>query len=137
LLGEVERNLVEEYKDRAARAEAELANFRIRVERDRQANREAVIAEVIRALLPAVDDLSRAERTVTWPEARSKSWRKKSVPAFERFNVTSIGVVGERSTPTVTRQSQRFRAPTQRAKPSPTSSKRDISSETDCFDQPR
>jgi molecular chaperone GrpE (heat shock protein) len=51
LLAEAERDLVAEYRDRAARAEAELQNFRMRVERDRQANREAVIAEVIRALL--------------------------------------------------------------------------------------
>ena len=43
------------------RAQAELKNFRTRVERDRAANREAVIAEVIRSLLPAIDDLDRAE----------------------------------------------------------------------------
>ena len=48
MLGEVERNLVEEYRDRAARAEAELANFRTRVERDRAANRDAVIADYSR-----------------------------------------------------------------------------------------
>ena len=39
LLQEAERDLVAEYRDRAARAEAELQNFRTRVERDRQANR--------------------------------------------------------------------------------------------------
>ncbi|MDA0289713.1 MAG: nucleotide exchange factor GrpE, partial [Actinobacteria bacterium] len=61
LLQEAERDLVAEYRDRAARAEAELQNFRTRVERDRQANRETVIAEVIRSLLPVMDDLDRAE----------------------------------------------------------------------------
>ena len=61
LLQEAERDLVAEYRDRAARAEAELQNFRTRVERDRQANREIVIAEVIRSLLPVMDDLDRAE----------------------------------------------------------------------------
>src|SRR5690349_15290093 len=61
LLAEAERDLVAEYRDRAARAEAELKNFRTRVERDRAANREIVIAEVLRNLLPAVDDLDRAE----------------------------------------------------------------------------
>src|SRR5690554_4101331 len=38
LLAETERDLVSEYRERAARAEAELKNFRTRVERDRQAN---------------------------------------------------------------------------------------------------
>jgi molecular chaperone GrpE len=61
LLEEAERDLVAEYRDRAARAEAELQNFRTRVERDRQANRDAVIAEVIRSLLPVMDDLDRAD----------------------------------------------------------------------------
>ena len=55
------RDLVAEYRERAARAEAELKNFRTRVERDREANREIVIAEVIRSLLPAIDDLDRAD----------------------------------------------------------------------------
>ena len=43
------------------RTEAELKNFRTRVERDRAANRELVIAEVLRTLLPAIDDLDRAD----------------------------------------------------------------------------
>ena len=43
ILDEAERDLVGEYRDRAARAEAELANFRSRVERDRQSNRDAII----------------------------------------------------------------------------------------------
>lgn len=61
ILDNAERDLVAEYRDRAARAEAELKNFRTRVERDRAANREVVIAEVLRNLLPALDDLDRAE----------------------------------------------------------------------------
>jgi molecular chaperone GrpE len=73
LLAEAERDLVAEYRDRAARAEAELKNFRTRVERDRAANREAVIAEVIRTLLPAIDDLDR----------------------FERYGLRGVGEVGE------------------------------------------
>ena len=61
ILDNAERDLVAEYRDRAARAEAELKNFRTRVERDRAANREVVIAEVLRNLLPAIDDFDRAE----------------------------------------------------------------------------
>ena len=36
-------------------------NYRARVERDRGAERQAAIAEAIRAFLPALDDLTRAE----------------------------------------------------------------------------
>lgn len=95
LLNEVERNLVEEYKDRAARAEAELANFRTRVERDRQANREIVIAEVIRALLPAMDDLSRAEAHGDLAGSPLEIVAQKIRSGFERFGVVPVGVNGE------------------------------------------
>src|SRR5690348_12083547 len=61
LLADAERDLVAEYREIAARAQADLKNFRTRVERDRAANREAVIAEVIRSLLPVIDDLDRAD----------------------------------------------------------------------------
>lgn len=95
LLNEVERNLVEEYKDRAARAEAELANFRARVERDRAANRDAVIAEVIRALLPAMDDLSRAESHGDLAGSPLEIVAQKIRGGFDRFGLASVGTVGE------------------------------------------
>jgi molecular chaperone GrpE len=95
LLNEVERNLVEEYKDRAARAEAELANFRARVERDRAANRDAVIAEVIRALLPAIDDLSRAESHGDLAGSPLEIVAQKIRGGFDRFGLASVGTVGE------------------------------------------
>src|SRR3978361_1488431 len=56
-----ERELLADMRNDLARAQAELVNFRKRVERDRAANRDAVIAEGIRTLLPAIDDLTRAE----------------------------------------------------------------------------
>ena len=80
LLAEAERDLVAEYRDRAARAEAELQNFRMRVERDRQANREAVIAEVIRALLPVMDDLDRADAHGDLAGGLWNSWHKNCGP---------------------------------------------------------
>ena len=43
------------------RLQAEFVNYKARVERDRDLSRNAAIAEVLRALLPAFDDLSRAE----------------------------------------------------------------------------
>ncbi len=95
MLGEVERNLVEEYRDRAARAEAELANFRNRVERDRAANRAAVIAEVIRAVLPAMDDLNRAESHGDLAGSPLEIVAQKIRTGFGRFGLVSVGEVGE------------------------------------------
>ncbi|NBT49443.1 MAG: nucleotide exchange factor GrpE, partial [Actinobacteria bacterium] len=43
------------------RLQAEFVNFKNRVERDRDVARNAAIAEVIRAFLPAFDDLALAE----------------------------------------------------------------------------
>lgn len=95
MLSDIERNLVEEYKDRAARAEAELANFRNRVERDRAANRDAVIAEVIRALLPAMDDLSRAEAHGDLAGSPLEIVAQKLRTGFDRFGLAAVGAVGE------------------------------------------
>ncbi len=43
------------------RLQAEFVNYKTRVERDRDVARSAAIAEVLRAVLPALDDLTRAE----------------------------------------------------------------------------
>ena len=95
LLAEAERDLVAEYRDRAARAEAELQNFRMRVERDRQANREAVIAEVIRGLLPVLDDLDRAEVHGDLTGGPMEMVAQKLRSAFERYGLAPVGEVGE------------------------------------------
>jgi molecular chaperone GrpE len=96
LLAEAERDLVAEYRERAARAEAELKNFRTRVERDRQANREAVIAEVIRSLLPVIDDLDRADAHGDLTEGSPLALiASKLRGGFERYGLTRVGEKGE------------------------------------------
>jgi len=95
LLAEAERDLVAEYRDRAARAEAELANFRTRVERDRAANRDAVIAEVLRAMLPAMDDLDRAASHGDLAGTPMEMVAQKLRASFERYGVSPVGEVGE------------------------------------------
>ena len=95
LLAEAERDLVAEYRDRAARAEAELQNFRMRVERDRQANREAVIAEVIRAMLPVMDDLDRADAHGDLAGGPLELVAQKLRSSFERYGLVAVGEVGE------------------------------------------
>ena len=101
LLQEAERDLVAEYRDRAARAEAELQNFRTRVERDRQANREMVIAEVIRSLLPVMDDLDRAEAHGDLAGTPLELVAQKLRSTFERYEVKPVGEVGEAFDPAV------------------------------------
>jgi molecular chaperone GrpE len=100
LLADAERDLVGEYRERAARAEAELKNFRTRVERDRQANREAVIAEVIRSLLPTIDDLDRAEAHGDLVEGSPLALVAQKLRAgFEKYGLTKVGEKGERFDP--------------------------------------
>lgn len=100
LLAEAERDLVAEYRDRAARAEAELKNFRTRVERDRQANREIVIAEVIRSMLPAIDDLDRAEAHGDLVEGSPLGLvAQKMRASFDKYGLTKVGEKGERFDP--------------------------------------
>jgi len=96
LLDEGERDLVAEYRERAARAEAELVNFRTRVERDRAANREAVIAEVVRTLLPAIDDLDRADAHGDLLEGSPLALVAQKLQAgFDRYGLRRIGEKGE------------------------------------------
>ncbi len=101
ILSEAGQREIEEYRDRAARAEAELANFRTRVERDRAANREAVIADVIRSLLPAIDDLDRAAAHGDLEGSPLELVAQKLRVAFERYGLRSVGVVGEPFDPAV------------------------------------
>lgn len=101
ILNDAERDLVAEYRDRAARAEAELQNFRTRVERDRQANREAVIAEVLRSLLPVMDDLDRAETHGDLAGTPLELVAQKLRTTFERYGVARVGVVGEPFDPAI------------------------------------
>lgn len=101
ILSEAGQREIEEYRDRAARAEAELVNFRARVERDRQANREAVIAEVVRSLLPAIDDLDRAAAHGDLEGSPLELVAQKLQQSFERYGLRRVGVVGEVFDPSI------------------------------------
>ena len=96
LLEEAERDLVAEMRNDMLRAQAELVNFRTRVERDRVANREAVIAEVFRSLLPAIDDLARAEAHGDLVEGAPLTLvAQKLRTAFEKYGLKPVGEKGE------------------------------------------
>lgn len=96
-----DRDLVAEMRADMLRAQAELVNFRKRVERDREANREVAIAEVVRALLPALDDLTRAEAHGDLTEGPMQVIGQKIRGGFEKFKLVQIGEKGEAFDPNV------------------------------------
>ncbi|WP_420369717.1 nucleotide exchange factor GrpE [Curtobacterium sp. L1-20] len=96
-----DRDLVAEMRADMLRAQAELVNFRKRVERDREANREVAIAEVVRALLPALDDLTRAEAHGDLTEGPMQVIGQKIRGGFERFKLVQIGEKGESFDPNI------------------------------------
>ncbi|WP_010204385.1 nucleotide exchange factor GrpE [Salinibacterium sp. PAMC 21357] len=100
LLDDASRDLVAEMRDQMLRAQAELVNFRTRVERDRVANREAVIADVVRSMLPALDDLDRADKHGDLVEGTPLALVSQKIKSsFERFGMRKIGEKGERFDP--------------------------------------
>lgn len=90
-----ERDLLADMRNDLARAQAELVNFRMRVERDRAANRDAVIAEVIRSVLPALDDLDRAEAHGDLAGSPLELVAQKLHGAFTKYGLKSVGEKGE------------------------------------------
>lgn len=96
LLDQASQDLVADMRSDMLRAQAELVNFRQRVERDRAANREAVIAEVIRSLLPALDDLARAEAHGDLTEGAPLTIvAQKLRGSFEKYGLKQVGEKGE------------------------------------------
>ena len=96
LLDQAATDLIAEMRSDMLRAQAELVNFRTRVERDRAANREAVIAEVIRSLLPALDDLALAEAHGDLVDGAPMTIvAQKLRGSFEKYGLKSVGGKGE------------------------------------------
>ena len=96
LLDQASIDLVAEMRSDMLRAQAELVNFRTRVERDRAANRDAVIAEVMRSLLPTMDDLARAEAHGDLVEGAPVTLvAQKLRAAIEKFGLHQIGAKGD------------------------------------------
>ncbi|MCW3038206.1 MAG: nucleotide exchange factor GrpE [Solirubrobacterales bacterium] len=100
-LSAADRDLLAEMRADMLRAQAELVNFRKRVERDREANREVAIAEVVRALLPALDDLTRAEAHGDLAEGPMQVIGQKIRAGFEKFKLVQIGEKGETFDPNI------------------------------------
>jgi molecular chaperone GrpE len=92
---------VEDYKDRWLRTQAEFANARKRMEKQRLETYTNATVNVLDKLLPIVDDFERAMENLP-VEISENSWlegiqlvQRKLMATLENFNVTPIEAVGE------------------------------------------
>jgi molecular chaperone GrpE len=83
------------------RLQAEFVNYKNRVERDRDLARNAAIAEVLRAVLPALDDLERAESHGDLEGSPFVAVVTKLRSAGEKFGLTPFGKVGDKFDPEI------------------------------------
>ncbi len=81
------------------RLQAEFVNYRARVERDRDVSRNAAIAEVLRSLLPALDDLSRAEAHGDLDGSPFAAVVAKLRASGEKFGLKTFGAKGDKFDP--------------------------------------
>jgi molecular chaperone GrpE len=81
------------------RLQAEFVNYKARVERDRDQARNLAIAEAFRAILPALDDLSRAEAHGDLEGTPFAAVVTKLRNAGEKFGLKAIGAKGDKFDP--------------------------------------
>jgi molecular chaperone GrpE len=81
------------------RLQAEFVNYKNRVERDRDLARNAAIAEVLRAFLPALDDLTRAEAHGDLEGSPFAAVATKIRAAGDKFGLKAFGEKGEKFNP--------------------------------------
>lgn len=81
------------------RLQAEYVNYKVRVDRDREVSRNNAIAEVLRAFLPALDDLARAEGHGDLDGSPFAAVASKLRAAGEKFGLKSFGAVGDKFDP--------------------------------------
>lgn len=90
-----EAELVEDLR----RLQAEFVNYKNRVERDRDLARNNAVAEVLRALLPALDDLSRAEAHGDLEGSPFVAVVTKLRSAADKFGLQSFAAKGDKFDP--------------------------------------
>ncbi len=83
------------------RLQAEFVNYKNRVERDRDVARNNAIAEVSRARLPALDDLSRAEKHGDLVDSPLLAVVTKLRNAGDKFGLKSFGAKGDKFDPEI------------------------------------
>jgi len=91
-----------EYLQDLKRVTAEYANYRKRVDANREAERERAVADGIKAFLPVLDDLDRAEKHGDLVEGSAfAAIAQKMRGIAERLGLSSFGVAGEAFDPSV------------------------------------
>jgi molecular chaperone GrpE len=83
------------------RLQAEFVNYKARVERDRDVARNSAIAEVLRAILPALDDLSRAEAHGDLEGSPFAAVVGKLRNAGDKFGLKAFGAKGDKFDPEI------------------------------------
>ncbi len=83
------------------RLQAEFVNYKARVERDRDVARSAAIAEVLRAMLPALDDLTRAEAHGDLEGSPFAAVVAKLRNAGDKFGLKQFGEKGDKFDPEI------------------------------------
>ena len=82
------------------RLQADFVNYRARVERDRGTERQLAVADTIRAFLPALDDLTRAEAHGDLQEGSPMAAiAQKLRAAGEKLGLKAFGEKGEKFDP--------------------------------------
>ena len=83
------------------RLQAEFVNYKARVERDRDVARNSAIGEAIRAFLPALDDLYRAEAHGDLEGSPFAAVVSKLQNAGDKFGLKRFGEKGEKFDPEI------------------------------------
>ncbi len=83
------------------RVQAEFINYKARVERDRDVARNNAVAEVIRAFLPALDDLARAEAHGDLEGSPFAAVVTKLRNAGDKFGLKSFAAKGDKFDPEI------------------------------------
>ena len=97
---EIDREL-EIFQD-LQRLQADFVNYKARVERDRGVERQLAVAEAIRAFLPALDDLTRAEQHGDIQEGTPMAAiAQKLKAAGEKFGLRAFGSKGDKFDPEI------------------------------------
>jgi molecular chaperone GrpE len=77
------------------RLQAEYVNYRNRVERDREASKQIIVADIAKTLLPILDDLDRAEAHGDLEEGPMVLIAQKFRTTVEKLGVIRVGVKDE------------------------------------------
>ncbi|NBU23537.1 MAG: nucleotide exchange factor GrpE [Actinobacteria bacterium] len=82
------------------RLQADFVNYKARVDRDRGVERQLAVADTVKAFLPALDDLTRAEQHGDLQEGTPMAAiAQKLRSAGEKFGLVAFGEKGEKFDP--------------------------------------